>query len=355
MSSLNVRFAGPGDGSAILHGVLMFARRLGVVKYVLPDGSFGKMRMADLVHVDGAEERLEADLALSEPPFECFIAEEYGEPIGCLPFYWGFSTWNSRAYPWFDDLYARGTHTLGDAGSVQRELFRHLVNIGAGRNCPRIETRSLVANAETRIFYTGDLGMEITHEWQAYRMELPALLEKKPETYAGVVVREAVLADARELFSSILSLARLQRKEHEVNRHQPIERIKQAIEERDCEFIIALRNGAPEGFAAFYPAYSFWEQRVFMMIEDMHVFNAGHGVGRALFEALYAIAVARDYARIETRILSTSPTSPGALAFVGAMGLHPVYPHWRTFRLDLSPAVLKRFNITTKFPILLHR
>jgi len=76
---------------------------------------------------------------------------------------------------------------------------------------------------------------------------------------------------------------------------------------------------APVGFALFFPTYSTWEGRPSLYLEDLFVSESArrHGVGRALLAKLAAIAVERDWQRLDLQVLDWNP----AREFYARLGL----------------------------------
>jgi GNAT superfamily N-acetyltransferase len=96
------------------------------------------------------------------------------------------------------------------------------------------------------------------------------------------------------------------------------------------ETLIAELDGKPVGFALFFPTYSTWEGRSGVHLEDLFVdeWARRHGVGRKLVASLAAIAVARDYARLELSVLHWNP----AREFYHSLGMKHI-EEWLLYRL----------------------
>src|ERR1700761_879918 len=73
---------------------------------------------------------------------------------------------------------------------------------------------------------------------------------------------------------------------------------------RYFECLIAELNGAPAGFALYFPIYSTWRGRS-LHLEDLFVRPEfrGHGVGKALLRQVAALAVERGCARLQWDVL----------------------------------------------------
>jgi GNAT superfamily N-acetyltransferase len=75
------------------------------------------------------------------------------------------------------------------------------------------------------------------------------------------------------------------------------------------EAILAFLDGAPAGCAVFHSRFSTWLGRPGMYLEDLYVAEAarGIGVGRRLMARLAAIAVEREWGRIDFQVLDWNP------------------------------------------------
>ena len=99
-----------------------------------------------------------------------------------------------------------------------------------------------------------------------------------------------------------------------------------------AEVLIAEHDGAPSGFALFFHNFSTFEGRPGIYLEDLFVDPAarGHGLGRALFARLAALAVERDCARLDWAVLDWNESARG---FYRGMGAHHV-AGWENWRLE---------------------
>lgn len=97
------------------------------------------------------------------------------------------------------------------------------------------------------------------------------------------------------------------------------------------EVLIAEVEKEPVGFALFFPTYSTWEGRSGLHLEDIFVEEQvrGQGVGAALMVRLAAIAVERDYARLELSVLHWNP----ARQFYHALGMQHTN-EWLPYRIS---------------------
>jgi GNAT superfamily N-acetyltransferase len=98
-----------------------------------------------------------------------------------------------------------------------------------------------------------------------------------------------------------------------------------------AEVQLAFWDGAPAGFALFFPNYSTFLAQPGIHLEDLYVepHFRGRGVGRALLARLAALAVARDGGRLEWSVLDWNVDAIRFYASLGARGL----TDWTTHRL----------------------
>jgi GNAT superfamily N-acetyltransferase len=147
----------------------------------------------------------------------------------------------------------------------------------------------------------------------------------------SVVIRPARPLDAAEILAMIVELA--------VFENEPPSRVKmtEADLRRDAfgerpiiEALIAEVDGRIEGFAIFLPSYSTWEGRAGVYIEDLYVRERARGrhLGRRLVAALAAVAVERDWRRIDLRVLDWNP----ARGFYERLGFQHIHV-WEPYRL----------------------
>lgn len=339
----SIRLAGSEDAQSVFEFIQGFARRFGSVSCENSSGQMERKRVIDFIKKDGAVGRIRDQLASEKPPFQCLIAENQSIPVGGALYFPAFSDWTHSSYPWLEDLYAKDITDAGDNRIICKELIRTLVRDAVSDGAPRIETRSLVADRDTRVFYT-ELGMSITSEWEGFRVDLPAPLRTVPSN--GFSVRLADKRDMRSVAMFIQSSARVQGVADKVNRKNTIEKLESCFDSSAFECVIAERRGVANGFAVFYQAYSSWEQCSYLMIEDLHSFFSRQGTGLALISRVYDIAEKRGLSRVETRIRQSSLSAPSAVKFVEAMGMRKVPgPRWRTFRMELTSDVLKGLGL----------
>jgi GNAT superfamily N-acetyltransferase len=147
-----------------------------------------------------------------------------------------------------------------------------------------------------------------------------------------IEIRSATEADVGILLSLIRDLAIYEKK--------PIS-VVQATEEdlkrdgfglnRRFEARLAFIDGKPVGFTLFFPDYSTWEGRAGLFLEDIFVAETARrrGIGRALMADLAAIALARDWRRINFRVLTWNP----AREFYHSLGFAHI-EEWLPYRIE---------------------
>lgn len=96
------------------------------------------------------------------------------------------------------------------------------------------------------------------------------------------------------------------------------------------EVLIAEHDGAPVGFALFFPNYSTWEGRPGLYLEDIFVEESArrHGAGRKLIAAMTRIARERKCVRIDLSVLDWNP----ARGFYARLGFTHMEA-WQPFRV----------------------
>ncbi|MDD0812237.1 GNAT family N-acetyltransferase [Curvibacter sp. RS43] len=98
-----------------------------------------------------------------------------------------------------------------------------------------------------------------------------------------------------------------------------------------AEALLAEWQGEPAGFALFFPNYSTFLAQPGLYLEDLFVLpeRRGLGIGKALLQALAALAVQRGCGRFEWSVLDWNQP---AIDFYQAMGA-TVMPDWRICRV----------------------
>jgi GNAT superfamily N-acetyltransferase len=144
-------------------------------------------------------------------------------------------------------------------------------------------------------------------------------------------IRNATRADVPLIFAFIRELAEYERLSHEVVATE--DQISKTLfgDRAVSEVVIANLHGQPVGFALFFPNYSTFLGRPGLYLEDLFVRPEarGHGVGRKLLEHLAAIAVEREWGRLEWRVLDWNQPS---IAFYEKLGAEPL-ADWTVYRV----------------------
>ena len=98
-----------------------------------------------------------------------------------------------------------------------------------------------------------------------------------------------------------------------------------------AEVLIATVDDKPAGFALFFQNYSTFLAQPGLYLEDLFVRPdvRGCGIGRALLTRLAAIAIERNYGRMEWSVLDWNEPAIKFYVSLGAKRLDD----WRTFRL----------------------
>lgn len=88
------------------------------------------------------------------------------------------------------------------------------------------------------------------------------------------------------------------------------------------EALIAELDGAPVGYALFYPSYTAWQGRCGLFLEDLYLSEAarGHGLGRRILALLAHIARERGWTRIDLRVRADNR----ARSFYDRAGMAPL-------------------------------
>jgi GNAT superfamily N-acetyltransferase len=148
-------------------------------------------------------------------------------------------------------------------------------------------------------------------------------------------IRPATPADIPEILAFIRELAEYER--------EPASAIATAADLLRDGFgptprfhcLIAEWSGQPVGFALYFYNYSTWRGHAGIYLEDLFVRPPfrGKGIGKALFAAVAAIAVAEGCPRFEWAVLDWNTP---AIDFYNSLGAIPL-SEWTTMRLSGSP------------------
>ena len=131
-------------------------------------------RMAD--QVVATEEGLQAAL-FERQVAHAMIAEEAGEPVGFVLYFFNFSTFEGHEGLYLEDLFVRPAYRGKGYGKA---LFRALAAVAESRGCPRFEWSCLDWNTPSQGFYRrmGAQPMEDWTVWRRTRQALEALAEE---------------------------------------------------------------------------------------------------------------------------------------------------------------------------------
>lgn len=116
--------------------------------------------------VEGSPAIYAAQLASDEPPFECLILEDHGEPAGFALFFPTYSTWRARAGIHLEDLFVKPEFRGRGHGKA---LLEALAGLCRERGCARLEWAVLDWNKPALDFYDA-LGAGPMSEWITYRI-----------------------------------------------------------------------------------------------------------------------------------------------------------------------------------------
>lgn len=148
----------------------------------------------------------------------------------------------------------------------------------------------------------------------------------------AISIRQATSADAQLLFDLITELARYEREAHSVRVTASDLRQQMQKENPPFECAIAELDGKPAGFALYFYAYSTWEGKQTLYLEDLYVSPEfrGTGAGASLMAHLAAVASEKNCARFEWSVLDWNER---AINFYNRIGAKPV-AGWTRYRVD---------------------
>ena len=148
-------------------------------------------------------------------------------------------------------------------------------------------------------------------------------------------LRAAQAADVPQIFAMIRELA-----EYERLSDQVVGSAEQLLEHLFGErpFVAALLaewQGAPAGYAIYFPTYSTFLTRPGLYLEDLYVRPAlrGRGIGRALLAAVEQRARSLGCGRLEWSVLDWNQS---AIDFYRRFGAQPC-DGWTVYRKTLGP------------------
>jgi len=133
-------------------------------------------------------------------------------------------------------------------------------------------------------------------------------------------IRTATAADAEAIHGFIHELAVYEREPDAVDATPDSIRAQMLLKQPPFECIIGEADGVAVGMALFFQSYSTWRGVPGIYLEDLYVQPAfrGAGYGGALLAKLAAIAVERDFARVDWQVLDWNTPSIEFYERVGA-------------------------------------
>lgn len=148
----------------------------------------------------------------------------------------------------------------------------------------------------------------------------------------AAVVRVAAADDAAHVAHFIRELARYERLEHQLDLDESRLRRHLGGPQPACGALLAELDGAPVGFALFFPTYSTFRTETCLHLEDLFVQPElrGRGIGLALLRAVAAEAVRRGCPRLDWNVLDWNTPAIGFYQRQGAVLL----TDWRVCRLE---------------------
>lgn len=152
---LNIRFAQPSDTSVIFS----FINELAVYE-----------KMAD--QVIGNEMLLHEALFIKKHA-EVILAELDGIPVGFALFFHNFSTFQTRANLYLEDLFVLKEYRHKGIG---KKLLTHLAKIAIERGCLRLDWSCLTWNQPSIDFYR-KIGATSLDDWMTFRIIDQALVD----------------------------------------------------------------------------------------------------------------------------------------------------------------------------------
>lgn len=147
----------------------------------------------------------------------------------------------------------------------------------------------------------------------------------------SVSIRAARPEDAPRILELVRELAEYERAAHEVVARAE-DFVRDGFGERPLfHVLLAERGGRAIGFAFYFFAYSTWEGRGVLRLEDLFVEpeERGGGVGLALMRALAEEAKRAHCTRFEWQVLDWNAP---AIAFYEKLGA-TILPEWRVVRV----------------------
>ncbi len=149
----------------------------------------------------------------------------------------------------------------------------------------------------------------------------------------ALTLRPAISADVRLILEFIRGLAEYEklRPEVEANEARLGATLFPAQGHPAAECVLAFLDGAPAGFAGFFPNFSTFLAKPGLYLEDLFVRPElrGRGVGKALLLHLARLANARGYGRMDWSVLDWNEP---AITFYESLGARR-HREWQICRL----------------------
>jgi GNAT superfamily N-acetyltransferase len=147
----------------------------------------------------------------------------------------------------------------------------------------------------------------------------------------GVAIREARRGDEAAIFGMIVELATYEKLADDVNGDAEVLG-RELFEAGTAEALVAEVDGQPVGYALLARTFSTFECRAGIWIEDIFVKpeSREHGVGRALFARIAALALERGWPRVEWAVLDWNRLAIDFYERLGSVNLDA----WTMRRLD---------------------
>ncbi|MGE0114595.1 MAG: N-acetyltransferase family protein [Steroidobacteraceae bacterium] len=151
-------------------------------------------------------------------------------------------------------------------------------------------------------------------------------------TQPSLQIRAATENDVPQILQLIRELAEFEQLSHEVTADERALHAHLFGPHPYAQVLMADIDGQAVGFALFFHNYSTFLGKPGIYLEDLYVRTAwrGHGVGKALQEAVRQLAVARGCGRYEWSVLNWNRR---AIDFYEKMGAQPM-SEWTLYRLS---------------------